>query len=198
MPKTVDKQKKRQNIALSSTELFCKKGFHNLTVSEVAHNAKIAKGTIYEYFKNKEDIVFAIIEYEQVIYDKEIEKNIKNTTNIENKILALFDLCIDESPVGIQRRKMYKEFILICLDSPNQDIIDFQNNIKSKYTLWLKEIIAEGIKENKLKTESLEFTNGLFAMAEGVLIFSHFENYNEKNILKTYIQSLLKLIKTED
>ena len=196
MPKIVNIQEKRESIALSSTKLFLEKGFNKLTVSEVALNANIAKGSIYNYFDSKEDIVFAIIEHAQILYDKEVSAKIKDSITTEEKILSLFDLCISETLEGKQRRKLYKEFISICLDIPSKQMIKFQIEMKNKYTSWLRDILLEDIKEKKLKPEALNFTNGLFAMAEGVLIFSHFNNYHDKNLLKSHIHSLLKLIKT--
>ena len=194
MPRIVNKLQKRQDIALCSTQLFCDKGFHNLTVSEVAKNANVAKGSIYEYFDNKEDIVFAIIEYAQDIYDNEVLYNVDTSNSIQEKILYLFDLCISTTPDGIQRRKIYKEFISICLTEPSPKMIQFQNDIKIKYISWLKNILIEGINNKQLKPNALEFADGLFAMAEGVLLFSHFDNYHEKDILESYINSLFKLI----
>ncbi len=196
MPKIVDKLQKRKDIALSSTELFCQKGFHNLTVSEVAKNAHIAKGTIYEYFKHKEDIVFAIIEYAQDSYDEEILHNIQSTNSIKEKILYLFSLCISQSEQDIQRRKMYKEFMSICLTEPSEDMIKFQKTIKEKYTTWLKNILQDGIDKKQLKPEAIEFADGLFAMAEGILLLSHYGNYYDNNLLHSYINSLFKLIQT--
>ena len=196
MPKIVNKQLKRQNIALNSTELFCEKGFHNLTVSEVASHANIGKGTIYKYFKSKEDIVFAIIEYAQNSYDQEVFLNIKNTDSIKEKILALFALCISQKNQDIQRRKMYKEFMSICLTEPSVQMIKFKKDIKDKYTSWLKDILQEGIDNKQLKPESLEFADGLFAMAEGILLLSHYGNYYDENLLRFHIDSLFKLIKT--
>ena len=198
MPKIVDKFQKRQNIALSSIDLFVEKGFHKLTVSEVAKNANIAKGTIYKYFENKEDIVFAIIEYAQESYDKEVIENIKSSTCVKDKIFALFSLCISQTKESIKRRKIYKEYIAICLDNPSKKIIEFQKNMKIKYTQWLDEILTQGIKDKQLKKESLNFTHGLYAIGENVLLFSHLDNYNDENMLQKHIMSLLELIKIGD
>ncbi|MCK5110036.1 MAG: TetR/AcrR family transcriptional regulator [Arcobacteraceae bacterium] len=198
MPKIVDKLQKRQDIALSSTELFVEKGFHKLTVSEVALNAHVAKGTIYEYFESKEDIVFAIIEYAQKAYDDEVLTNINNTQSIKEKVSALFSLCIAKDSEAIKRRKIYKEFIAIVLDEASDEMIKFQQDIKNKYTNWLKDILLQGIKDKKLKPEVLEFADGLFAMAEGVLMFSHIQNYFDENILQLHIDALFKLIQIGD
>ncbi len=198
MPKIVDKLQKRQDIALSSTELFVEKGFSKLTVSEVAKNAQVAKGTIYEYFESKEDIVFVIIEYAQKSYDNEVLTNIDKTQSIQEKVSYLFSLCIEKDVDAIKRRKIYKEFISIVLNEPSVKMIKFQQDIKDKYTNWLKDILRQGINDKKLKPEALEFADGLFAMAEGVLMFSDIKNYFDENILQSHIDSLFKLIQIGD
>ena len=54
MPKIVDKEQKRREIALSCSNLIHEIGIRKLTVAQVAITAGIGKGTIYEYFENKE------------------------------------------------------------------------------------------------------------------------------------------------
>ncbi len=190
LPKIVDRKQKRKDIALSSTELFCQKGFNNLTVSEVAKNANVAKGTIYEYFKNKEDIIFAIIEYAYESYDKEVLENIYKSTSVKEKILALFSMCIENNNLNSQRRQMYKEFMLIYLSHPNDEIIQFQQSIRLKYTNWLTTILQEAIDSKQLKPEAINFTNSLYTMGESVLLLS------QNDILSSYIDSLYDLLKT--
>jgi len=57
----VDKIQKRQDIALSCKSLVLENGIKNLTISQIAKTAGVGKGTIYDYFKNKEDLVFEIV-----------------------------------------------------------------------------------------------------------------------------------------
>jgi AcrR family transcriptional regulator len=197
MPKIVDSCKKRELIAHSATKLFLEKGYSKLTVSEVAQNAGVAKGSIYKYFDSKEDIVFAIIELAQESYDKEILYNIQNRDTIEEKILALFDLCISNNDIGKSRRKLYREFISICLDSPSEKMISFLYNMKEKYILWLEDIFRDAIKKGILKEHALEFVDGLFIIGEGILMFSSIDNYNNHDLLQKNIKSLLNIIKIE-
>ncbi len=194
MPKIVNKDKKRDEIAISCISLFMEKGFNKLTVSDIALHANIGKGTIYSYFKNKDDIIFALIEIEQNNYDKEVLDSISKTQSIQEQVYSLFSLCIDKNMESEKRRKMYMEFISICLSSPSHEMIQFQENIKVKYTNWLKDIFTQAIKENKIKIESLDLVDGLFATAEGVLMFPYIENYSGSDILKSHIYSLFKLI----
>lgn len=55
-------EKKRERILLSAEHLLTKKSYVQTSVSEIARNAGVAEGTIYEYFKNKEDILFSLYE----------------------------------------------------------------------------------------------------------------------------------------
>jgi AcrR family transcriptional regulator len=195
MPKIVNKPKKRGEIAQSATELFIKKGYSNLTISEIALNAGIAKGSIYKYFDSKEDIVFAIIELAQESYDKEILYNIENAKTIEDKILALFDLCISNTNDGIKRRKIYKEFISICLDDPSAKMSEYLYQIKKKYIILLNDILKDAISQKILKPEVMKLADGLFVIGEGVLLFSSIEKYNNHDLLQTHIKILLQLTK---
>jgi AcrR family transcriptional regulator len=195
MPKIVDVEKKRKELAINSIELFLSKGFHQLTVGEVAKHSNIAKGSIYKYFESKEDIVYAIIDYAQEEYDLDILAKIKNEKDIETKILTLFSLCIAEDEETIQRRKIYKQFINIALQSNDEKMHSLLRDIKTKYTTWLKEIFEEGIKQEVLKKESINLYEGLFTIGEGVLLYSDVENYNRKDLLTNHISSLMNFIK---
>ncbi|WDE98301.1 TetR/AcrR family transcriptional regulator [Lentisphaera profundi] len=49
--------KKRELILNSASKKFKDKGFANTTISTIAKDANIGKGTIYEYFSSKEDLL---------------------------------------------------------------------------------------------------------------------------------------------
>jgi len=52
----------REKILRIAMKLFAQKGFFKTTVDDIARSAKIAKGTIYLYFKDKSGIYIEIIE----------------------------------------------------------------------------------------------------------------------------------------
>jgi TetR/AcrR family fatty acid metabolism transcriptional regulator len=56
------KPDKRALITEAATEVFAEKGFHQARISDIASRAGIADGTIYLYFKNKEDLLLSIFE----------------------------------------------------------------------------------------------------------------------------------------
>ena len=53
---------KRDRILRAAIKIFSRKGFFNSKVSEIARAASVADGTIYLYFKNKDDLLISLFE----------------------------------------------------------------------------------------------------------------------------------------
>ena len=60
-PKIVDKEKRKQEIARVALDLFADRGFEATSIRQIAQAAGVGKGTIYEYFDSKVEIVFAAL-----------------------------------------------------------------------------------------------------------------------------------------
>jgi TetR/AcrR family fatty acid metabolism transcriptional regulator len=56
------KTNKRTLITDAAVEVFAERGFHQARISDIARKAGVADGTIYLYFKNKEDLLLSIFE----------------------------------------------------------------------------------------------------------------------------------------
>jgi len=55
------KIRRRQEMLDAAGDLFCEKGYHNVTMQEVAGRAEFAIGTLYKFFENKEDLYSSLI-----------------------------------------------------------------------------------------------------------------------------------------
>lgn len=86
----VNKEEKRSNIACSCTDLLLEYGIKNLTISQIAKTAGVGKGTIYEYFKNKEDIVFEIITTLIVAHEQKLQEITEENISTKNKLFHFF------------------------------------------------------------------------------------------------------------
>ncbi|HPS94158.1 MAG TPA: TetR/AcrR family transcriptional regulator [Deltaproteobacteria bacterium] len=51
-----EKERQRQEMLEAALSLFSDKGYHNVTMHEIAGKAEFAIGTLYKFFKNKEDL----------------------------------------------------------------------------------------------------------------------------------------------
>jgi AcrR family transcriptional regulator len=64
VPKIVDKQQKSEAISRAAMTVFRDLGFHNSRMADIAKAAGVGKGTLYEYFKDKSDVLrFAFDRY---------------------------------------------------------------------------------------------------------------------------------------
>ena len=91
MAKIVNKEEKRNIIALASIKLFCEKGFQKTSIDEIAKSVGVAKGTIYLYFKNKEEIIFAIWDIITKQHELIFNEKIKLEMSSKDKILIYYN-----------------------------------------------------------------------------------------------------------
>jgi len=71
---------KRQCILQAAVQAFSEKGYAKATIAEIARKAGVAEGTVYEYFKNKEDVLLSIPEE----YFREQMEQLKQTFSSNN------------------------------------------------------------------------------------------------------------------
>lgn len=60
-PVNEDPRSKRQHILAAAYDVFSRKGYHQATVDEIIALADTGKGTVYNYFTNKEQLFFTLV-----------------------------------------------------------------------------------------------------------------------------------------
>ncbi len=130
--KNVDKH---QKIIKAAVKIFAEKGFYNSRVSEIAKEANVADGTIYLYFKNKDDILISLFEEEfgQIVHKmrQELEKEkdalmqIRLFANMHMEMVSKQHLLAEVLGVEVrQSSKFMKEYV-------NKPFIEYLNLIRS-------------------------------------------------------------------
>jgi AcrR family transcriptional regulator len=56
-----ERLRQREELLAAALELFSERGFHNVSMHEIAQKAEFAVGTLYRFFKDKEDLYKALI-----------------------------------------------------------------------------------------------------------------------------------------
>jgi len=168
MAKIVNKQEKRKEIALSCKTLFLEKGM-KVTISALASAANIGKGTIYEYFKNKEDIIFEILNLLIEEFNKDFFVRLNSANSAFEKLLIFAEFFYKDYR---DLQKIYKEFLSINLTSSNKEMKKFITEVKEFYYKVLEDILNYGIEKNELKKDSIEYKKIIYNMCEGLFIES--------------------------
>ena len=164
----VDKVQKRKDIALACKEFLLKEGIHNVSIAKLAKVAKISKGSFYDYFINKNDLVFEIINLSLVRHNSLKQKKLDSVKTSREKVKIFLKIFYEEEDNEL--RDLYKEFLSISLSEPTSDTIDYHTKRYEEYHIWFKSIFEDGIKNKELKPEAINIVNGLFLLAKGVFI----------------------------
>ena len=77
-------EKRQQQISDSAMKLFAEKGYHNTSVRNIAKLSNISTGSIYDYVRNKEDILFLVSKRFFDNLEKEMEKAQKGLDEFES------------------------------------------------------------------------------------------------------------------
>jgi AcrR family transcriptional regulator len=193
----VDKVQKRKDIALSCKELFVTHGIKELTISQLAKTAGVGKGTIYDYFKNKEDIVFELVNIMMKEHNVKKEKSLASLSSTKEKIKIFTNFFYSDEDADL--RELYKEFISISLVNPNEEMIDFQTTCFESYFQWFEEILQEGIDRGEIIPQSIYLAKGMFSIADGLFIASVVTKavVDVEKELNIYTDTLFELIEVK-
>jgi TetR/AcrR family fatty acid metabolism transcriptional regulator len=106
---TAARGEKRPLILRAATEVFAEQGFNSVTVAAIADRAGIGKGTVYEYFSSKDELLFAVFEWmNEGIFDR-IHGLIEVAGTTLERLRSLLDL-------GAQINREQMEMQAVVLD----------------------------------------------------------------------------------
>jgi len=137
-------EKKRRIIIEAGGKLFVKKGFHKTTISEIAKESGLTPGTLYNYIREKEDILFLMHEYYQKKFLKQMNLAIQQGTNIQSRTENVFNTLLELV------NKHQKELRLIYIEAASQTKISLEVllNRESEIIKNIRDLIAIGVKQN--------------------------------------------------
>jgi AcrR family transcriptional regulator len=77
---------RRKQIIQGAIKIFTKKGFYNSTTREIAEAAEMTEGTLYNYIRCKEDIIYIVYDYTTQILRKELNQAIADIKDPEERL----------------------------------------------------------------------------------------------------------------
>ncbi|UOE93378.1 TetR/AcrR family transcriptional regulator [Alkalihalobacillus sp. LMS39] len=83
---------KYDQIIEAAVRVIAKHGYHQAQVSKIAKDAGVADGTIYLYFKNKEDILVSLFEEKMGRFVDKTREQIENETSAKEKLFILIQM----------------------------------------------------------------------------------------------------------
>ena len=176
MARLIDKKEKRNDIARAAMKVFCEKGISSTTIYDIAKSEEVAKGTIYLYFKNKEEIIFAIWDMMFELHLEKTTRLIKPTMSAKEKILLCFYFeSFKENADDIMR--LYHYFVSAMLtDTTGLYTSYFEQFIQQDYNI-ITTYLQEGINSGEFqKMDIYLLTWSIIFTIRGIMIKSKISN----------------------
>ncbi len=131
---------KSERIREAAIRVFARKGFYNSTISDVAKVAEVAEGTIYLYFKNKDDLLISIFEHSTDFFIHEVNREIAGIEDPKEKLkkfLSLHLRLVEENPDLAQ-------VLQIELRQSSKFMKEYEGRKFSDYLNIVRTILEEG------------------------------------------------------
>jgi len=183
------KNKKKEIIINAAIKVFAGKGFFNSKVADVAKEAGVADGTIYLYFKNKDDLLISLFEtkMEEILirFNRILQQDISPPEKLEQFIQLHFQLIQEDQDLAEVFQVELRQSSKFLKDYHNQKFIDFLGIIEH--------IIREGRESGyfrpdiKINTMKIAIFGALDELAREWIL-----NQDHKNELKDYASELAK------
>ncbi len=91
-----EKERRRQQIIVAAKRVFSEKGFNKATMEDIATEAELSPGTLYLYFKNKEELYASLsLRILQYLYIRVTHVHKENKLSPKDKVKALIDAMYD-------------------------------------------------------------------------------------------------------
>ncbi|MBU0515018.1 MAG: TetR/AcrR family transcriptional regulator [Proteobacteria bacterium] len=122
MPKIVDRQAKSQDIATAAIKVFRTRGYNQTRMADIARAAGVGKGTLYEYFRDKADILrFAFDDYFQT-FTSGAAMAMDQKATAADKLLALADFALDHAAQWEDHCAVYVDYFGAARTDPADQI----------------------------------------------------------------------------
>lgn len=194
--KIQEKEKRRKSIIKSARRVFRKVGFEKASMDMIAEDAQLSKGTLYLYFKNKDDLLInSLLEDQLITLDRLFQKN-EQKKSVIDIILAYAESYYDFTEkypdffnllVGINSAESFN--ISNISDDTKGMLQELQKKIFYERVKVFQRGIEEGIFEEKFSacyavTQLWVSITGAIHLSKKQQLNVMFENVNTREFVK--------------
>jgi TetR/AcrR family transcriptional regulator, fatty acid metabolism regulator protein len=140
---------KYKQIIEAAVIVIAENGYHQAQVSKIAKQAGVADGTIYLYFKNKEDILISLFQEKMGNFIEKIQKEIEGISSPTEKLYVLiekhFQLLAADRHLAIVTQ--------LELRQSNKELRLRINEVLKGYLKVVDGILIEGIEKGEFRQD---------------------------------------------
>ncbi|MCJ8326731.1 MAG: TetR/AcrR family transcriptional regulator [Campylobacterales bacterium] len=195
-PKIVNKDKRREILALLVYENIIKIGIKKFSIDSFVKEQKIGKSSFYNYFKSKDEAICYVLSLKTKEYINKCKKEIDLNLDFQENLYQLFDTYLNKKESNLKDLALFKEFVVLYQDFNNENFENLNKYYFTNMQILIKRIIEDAVNKKILKKEAIEFSESLLVTADGMMFFSFsLEDYDLEMNLKKYINNFIKLVR---
>ncbi len=189
-----ERERRRQQIMVAARRVFSAKGLEKSTMEDIAKEAELSPGTLYLYFRNKDEL-FASLSLRMLqflnIRLEELEQ--KRTLSVEKKFhflkKALYDV-YDFDPLVLIN--MFHLQSSETLKNLSDELIQEIKTLSRKSLRSMARVFEEGIKEKRfIERHPTAMADSLWALFSGIVLWEESKKIIDDN--KNYLKPTLDL-----
>ncbi|HPA69722.1 MAG TPA: TetR/AcrR family transcriptional regulator [Methanoregulaceae archaeon] len=144
----MNKEEKRNTILKAASEASAQAGMHKTNLNDIARRAGMAKTSLYYYFKDKEDLINAVFQYEQDQFLDMVENTVECQDSVEAKMVSLMEIYF----IFITRKSRWISMELMAENRPPSSMIPWgRDNFLMFIKDFIRHILHEGVRKGELK-----------------------------------------------
>ena len=181
-------KEKRQKVINAAKKEFARAPIENVSIKNIVEEADIARGSFYQYFESKEDLLIYILRENSEKLNTKLKDKVKETNgDIFKLYIFLYDSMIEEF-TNNPDQELFKQ-IFINLKSSDENVFDLVRKTKPQ------DIIEyyEQIDKNNLKIENHEdlviICDMLNVITRRALI-KNFKNKSKEDCRKMFLKEI--------
>lgn len=136
----VKEEDKSTRIMEAAIRVFARKGFYNATIADIAKVAEVAEGTIYLYFKNKDDLLISIFENSMDLFIQEVNRQLEGCPGTVEKFRRFVTLHLEL----VQQNQDLAQVLQIELRQSSKFMKEYEGGKFSEYLNIIREILENG------------------------------------------------------
>ena len=167
-------ERTRQMIIEQSAPIFNKKGIAATAMSDIMDATKLAKGSLYVHFDNKDVLAEAAVDYNMQMLEKKVLTAINKFDHPKDKLFAYIDAFRNPLNPPVSGGCPMLNFGMEA-DDQNDVVLEKVAVVVNRYQQLIIGIIAKGVCEGVFKADwnYKEFATLMFAMIEGGIFISN-------------------------
>ena len=138
---------KRERILEAAIKIFAEKGFFGAKVAEIAREAGVADGTIYLYFKSKDDLLICLFEDRMERINAALREHLAKESTAEAKLRRFIEMHLRL----VEEHRELVEVLTIELRQSAKFMREYRNPRFAEFLKLLAAIIEEGQRTGELR-----------------------------------------------